>query len=121
MPTDIYIKLPGDKNYTEKRMQVELDIDRFAQSIEMLLMTTKGTVLGYPDMGCNLDSFLWNPYVTVGTIRTEITSQIQKYVPEYASTIPFDVQVEFIKGDLVDGIYVNVIIDAEEIFGLIIK
>jgi hypothetical protein len=121
MPSDIYIKMPGDKNYTNDRIQVELEIDRFAQAIEMLLMTTKGTVLGYPEMGCNLDAFLWNSYVTVGTIKNEVTEQIQKYIPEYATTIPYDVQVEFIKGDLVDGIYINVIIDAEEVFGLIIK
>ncbi len=121
MPTDIYIKMPNDKNYTTERMEVELDIDRFAQAIEMLLTTTKGTVLGYPDMGCNLDAFLWNSYVTVGTIRTEVTSQIQKYIPEYSSTIPYEVQVEFVKGDLVDGIYINVIIDAEEMFGIILK
>jgi phage baseplate assembly protein W len=121
MPSDIYIKMPNDNGFDEKRMQVEMDIDRFGQAIDMLLMTTKGTVLGYPEMGCNLDAFLWNPYITVGTIRTEITDQIQKYVPEYASRIPFEVHAEFIKGDIVDGIFVNIIIDSQEVFGVVVK
>jgi hypothetical protein len=121
MPTDIYIKIPGDSNYTEQSMQVELSVDRFAQAIEMLLTTTKGTVLGYPEMGCNLDAFLWNSYATVGSIRSEVINQIHKYIPEYSGTIPYEVEVDFIKGDLVDGIYINVIIDSQEMFGLILK
>jgi len=121
MPTDIYIKIPSDSNYIENRINVDLNVDRFAQAIEMLLTTTKGTVLGYPDMGCNLDAFLWNNYVTVGTVRTEVVSQIQKYIPQYSATIPYEVEVDFIKGDLVDGIYINVIIDSKEMFGLILK
>ncbi len=121
MPNDIYIKMPGDKNYTSERINVELEIDRFAQAIEMLLMTTKGTVLGYPEMGCNLDAFLWNPYVSISTIRNAVVEQINKYIPEYSGTIPYDVDVSFVKGDIVDGIYINIIIDAQEVFGVYVK
>lgn len=121
MPIDIYIKMPGDKNYTEKRREVDADLDKFAQAIEMLLMTTKGTVLGYPDMGCNLDAFLWNPYVTNGQIKDSISSQIQKYVPEYSSYIPYEIDVQFISGEIVDSILINIIIDSSELFGVVIK
>jgi phage baseplate assembly protein W len=121
MPNDIYIKMPGDKNYTAERINVEMDIDRFAQAIEMLLMTVKGTVLGYPDMGCNLDAYLWNPYVTVGSIRSHITEQIQTYIPEYAGKIPFNIDVSFVKGEIVDGIYINITIDTQEVFGVYVK
>ena len=121
MPIDIYIKMPGDKNYTNQRREVEADLDKFAQAIEMLLMTTRGTVLGYPDMGCNLDAFLWNPYITNGQIRDSIATQISTYVPEYASTIPYEINVEFITGEIVDGILINIIIDSTQVFGVVAK
>lgn len=121
MPTDIYIKRPTEEQYDVKRMEVDLEVDQFLQAIDMLLNTTKGTVLGYPEMGCNLDAYLWNPYVTSGEIISEIKDQIQRYVPEYASTIPYDIKVEFIKGDIIDGIYINIIIDTQQVFGVIVK
>ena len=119
MPTDIYIKSPGDDNFTSRQTQVFTELDQFGQGIEMLLNTVKGEVLGYPDMGCNLDAFLWNPYVSNGDISTHITSQIQTYLPEYASRIPFEVQVEFIKGDIVDGIFINIQVDGIDLLGLV--
>lgn len=119
MPTDIYIKSPGDENFTTRQVQVYAEIDQFAQGIEMLLNTVKGTVLGYPDMGCSLDSFLWNPYATNGSIRDHVVEQIQTYLPTYASTIPYEVDVSFLKGEIVDGIYINIKINGYEILGVI--
>ena len=64
------------------------------QKYEVLLFTNKGDVLGFPDMGCNLEELLHESKVSSDFVEGEIEQQIFTYIPEIAE-INFTVDVKF--------------------------
>jgi hypothetical protein len=118
MALDIYLRLPQDPNYNANFLEVEDDISNFVQMIEMMLTTVPGEVLGEPELGCNLEGYLWNPYITVGTIKNDITSQIRRFCGNSQLSIPFSVDVNFVKGDVSDSILVDIEIDGRKVLGI---
>lgn len=118
MAVDVYLRLPNDPNYVASYVEVEDDVSNFVQQIEMILTTKPGEVLGFPDFGVNLDGYLWNNYVTSGTIKNDIQSQIRKYCPTHQLRIPYDISVNFVQGEIVDGIIIDIIIDGRKILGI---
>ena len=118
MALDIYLRLPQDPNYSPDFLEVEDDISNFVQMIEMMLTTVPGEVLGEPELGFNLEGYLWNPYITVGTIKNDIMSQIRRFCNYSQLSIPFNVNVNFIKGNVSDSILVDIEIDGRSVLGI---
>ena len=118
MALDIYLRLPQDPNYNANFLEVEDGISNFVQMIEMMLTTVPGEVLGEPELGCNLEGYLWNPYITVGTIKNDIMSQIRRFCNYSQLSIPFNVNVNFIKGNISDSILVDIEIDGRSVLGI---
>jgi hypothetical protein len=118
MALDIYLRLPQDPNYNANFLEVEDDISNFVQMIEMCLTTIPGEVLGEPELGCNLEGYLWNPYITVGTIKNDIMSQVRRFCTNSQLGIPFNVNVNFIKGNISDSILVDIEIDGRSVLGI---
>lgn len=118
MAVDIYLRLQQDPNYNPDFIEVEDGISNFVQMIEMMLTTVPGEVLGEPELGCNLEGYLWNPYITVATIKNDIISQIRRFCTYSQAEIPFDVNVNFIKGDISDSILVDIEIDGRKVLGI---
>jgi hypothetical protein len=118
MALDIYLRLPQDPNYNSNFLEIEDDLSNFVQMIEMMLTTVPGEVLGEPELGCNLEGYLWNPYITVGTIKNDIMSQIRRFCNNSQLSIPFNVNVNFIKGNISDSILVDIEIDGRSVLGI---
>ena len=118
MAVDIYLRLPNDPNYNANYLEVQDEISNFVQRIEMILTTVPGEVLGEPEFGVNLEGFLWNPYITIGTIKNEIVTQIRRYCP-YDQQISFKVDVSFIQGEISDSILIDIIIDGNPVLGIV--
>lgn len=119
MPLDVYLKIPEDPNYDPTQIEVEDDLFNFVQYIEMILTTNKGEVFGAPELGANLEAYLWNPHITAGTIKSEINRQIFLLCPNLSSRIAFDVDVQFFKGSITDSILVDIIIEGEKVLGIV--
>ena len=119
MPLDVYLKIPEDPNYDPTQIEVEDDLFNFVQYIEMILTTNRGDVFGAPEMGANLEAYLWNQQVSAGTIKSEITKQIFLFCQDMASRIPFDIEVTFFKGDITDSILVDIVINGETVLGIV--
>jgi hypothetical protein len=118
MAVDIYLRLPNDPNYNPNYLEVQDEISNYVQRIEMILTTVPGEVLGEPEFGVNLEGYLWNPYITVGTIRNEIMTQIRRFCL-YGQNIPTSIDVSFIKGEISDSILIDIIIDGEPRLGIV--
>lgn len=118
MAVDIYLRIPGDPNYVSNFVEVEDEISNFVQRVEMILTTVPGEVLGSPDFGVNLEGYLWNPYITSGSIKKDIMTQIRTYCTYGQQNIPFKVEVNFVKGDIVDSILIDIVIDGRKILGI---
>lgn len=119
MPLDVYLKIPEDPNYDPTQIEIEDDLFNFVQYIEMILTTNRGEVFGAPELGANLEAYLWNPYVTSSTIKSEINRQIFQLCPNLSARIAFEVDVQFFKGDITDSILVDIIIEGEKVLGIV--
>lgn len=92
--TDFYICYPGHPRYNTTEL-IEDDVIRvIIQKYEMLLFTNKGDVLGFPDMGCDLEELLHESRVSSDFVEGEIEQQIFTYIPEIGE-INFTVDVKF--------------------------
>ena len=118
MALDIYLRLPQDPNYNANFLEVEDDISNFVQMIEMMLTTRPGEILGEPELGVNLEGYLWNPYITTGTIKNDIMSQVRRFCTNSQLSIPFNVNVNFIKGNISDSILVDIEVDGRSVLGI---
>jgi len=118
MAIDVYLRIPNDPNYVSNFVEVEDEVSNFVQRIEMILTTTPGEVLGSPDFGVNLEGYLWNPYVTSGSIKNDIMTQIRRYCEYNQGNIPFSIQVNFVTGEIVDGIIIDITIDGRKVLGI---
>lgn len=84
----------------------------------MILTTQKGEVFGSPNLGASLESYLWNPNISASIIKREIIEQIKEFCPRSSSTIPFDIDVNFVKGEITDSILVDIEIDGTKVLGI---
>ena len=118
MALDIYLRIPSDPYYDDTQIELDDDVYNFVQAIEMILTTNKGEVFGDPDLGANLDAYLWNDHISAGTIKTEINRQIFQYCGDGANKIPYSIDVNFMKGELTDAILIDIIIDNQKVLGI---
>jgi len=118
MAIDIYLRIPTDPNYDPTQIDGDDQYQQFLQLIEMLLTTKKGEVLGNPELGCNLEQFLWNDQISSSSIKSEILTQILTYGGDYGNVISYDVDVNFIGGQITDSILVDVYIEDQKVLGI---
>lgn len=118
MALDIYLRVPTDPNYDSTQLEVADSVDNFIQMIEMILTTDKTEVFGEPGLGIGLESFLWNPNISTGTIKTEINRQILLYCPNGIGIVPYEIDINFVKGDIYDTMLVDIIIDNQKVLGI---
>lgn len=118
MAVDIYFKQQEYPYFDPTEIEVIDSLENFLQQIEMILTTPKGSLLGDPDFGVSLDSYLWSTSIGSGPIKQDIIHQIMTYVNfnEFGS-IPYDIQVSFLKGEVWDTIIVDVLIDGTKVAG----
>lgn len=105
--SDFYIRYPEHPNFIEDQLIVVDKVDIAIQKIEMLLFTNKGDVIGFPDMGCNMEEMLWKTNLSSSKIKETVTTQIIEYVPELPGN-SFSVDVEIISGTVQDICLVNI-------------
>lgn len=118
MPLDIYLRIPTDPNYDDTQIEVEDRLFNFVQMVEMILTTNKGEIFGSPNLGANLEAYLWNPNVSASTIKSEINRQIMEYCVEGIKDIPYSIDINFIKGAITDSMIVDIIIDGTKVLGI---
>lgn len=116
MPVDIYFKLPSDKVFDPFAVEEESALEIFLQQVDMILTTEKGSVLGDPEFGLNLDQYLWTFSGGSGSIRQEIEQQIANYI-SLEDPIDYQIDVSFIAGEIYDTILIDILVDGEKMAG----
>ena len=106
---DLYIKYDGHPRFHSERIVEDDVVEVIVQKLEMILFSNKSSLYGEPNMGCNLEYFLWETKVPVADMRTLVVDQINNYVPELAQ-IGYDFTINLYEGDYRDILYLNFVI-----------
>jgi len=77
------------------------------QKLEMILYTNKGDVWGVPELGCDLEFYLWKTNISNDNISAIIIEQIDLFVPEL-NVIKYDLNLELYEGIVRDILYINI-------------
>ncbi len=95
-------------------------LKKIVDQIQMLLFTKPGDVLGEPEFGVDLHSYLFELQFSAADMRKYILYQINKYIP-YSTKHNIDVQVRLFSEDLENVAFVDIIINNIPIMGIHVK
>ncbi len=119
MIKEIYFRDLTDPKYRNDKLEINDELESVLNKVRMILFTNKGDVLGYPDLGMNLDDYIFDFNFNENQIRSRFYSQIYKYIPDRSYLIELDTNVT------TDGVknYVNLYIkiNNQPVLGLILK
>jgi hypothetical protein len=79
---DFYTRTMDDPKYLADRVEISDELESAIQQVKMTLFTKKGEVLGEPDFGIDLDSYLFEYSIDPFSLGQDATGQINKYVAE---------------------------------------
>ncbi len=106
---DLNIRYNGHPKYYSNRIIEDRIIEVILQKLEMILFTRKGEVIGQPNLGCDLEFYLWSTNAPADKIRKSILDQIAEFIPELTS-MTYTVDIELYQGTVRDIMYVNITI-----------
>jgi hypothetical protein len=79
---DFYTRTNDDPKYLTDRVEIGDELESAIQQVKMTLFTKKGEVLGEPDFGIDLNSYLFEYSIDPFNLSDEASTQINKYVAE---------------------------------------
>jgi len=117
---DMYFKLETNAAFEDNEVEEISELEQFIDQVDMVMTTSPGDILGDPTFGINLEKYLWTFQGGSGSIKQEIEQQIRDYVLN-ESQIPYEIDVNFIKGEIFDSILIDFLIDGHKITGYYVK
>jgi hypothetical protein len=118
MAIDMYFKLSNYPYYDPSEIEVIDSLENFLQQLEMIITTPKGSLLGDPNFGVSLESYLWTFTTSSSSIKQSIINQIIEYVGfDGFGQIPYEIDVNFLKGEVYDTMIVDILIDGNKVAG----
>lgn len=106
---DINIRYEGHPKFLPNKMIENSFIEVIIQKLEMILFTKQGDVLSSPNMGCNIEYYLWETKVPSKRLKKIILDQISKFVPEL-NAMEYTLSVDLYQGTVRDIMYINIAI-----------
>lgn len=82
MYREIYFRDISDPKYNPRILESDNKLENLISKIKMILYTRKGEVLGEPDLGMNLDDYLFETNYNEMQIKNLFFAQIEKFIPE---------------------------------------
>lgn len=108
--SEIYLRVPSDDFFENDRLEVTNEIEALVDKIRMVMLTKKGELLGDPNFGVDLESYIFETYFDKKGIQREIQTQFALYIPEMKKyeilTSAYLSEGEF-RSDIIVDIFVN--------------
>ena len=120
MLKDIYVRTPDDQYYNSNTLETNDPIESLLGKIRMLLYTRPGEVLGQPNLGINLEKYLFEFGSNNSEISRIILQQITTCIPEGAA-YDINVNVNFVPGTVRDAAFIDIYIDGTRVLGIFAK
>lgn len=91
---EFYVKTLGDPGFSSDKLQQDDELSMLLTQIETILFTRRGSVLGNPDFGANLEDYVYELQYNEYLIKRAINEQLNKYVP-LSKKYPVSIEVDF--------------------------
>jgi len=92
--SDFYIKFPGHPKFNNTEVIEDEIVKVIVQKIEMILFTIKGELIGDPDFGGDLLTYLHDTKVSADFVEKNLRQQFSDYIPELDS-VGYSMEVTF--------------------------
>ncbi len=119
MRNDIYNRNEKDPNFTLDQLEMDNPIELFKQQIESCLFTPKTTVMGSPTFGASLEEFVWAFNLSSQDLQYAVIEQIANFCT-LASVYSYEVNCEFYAGNVRDIAVINIEIESNDRFNVIV-
>ena len=118
MSIDLYFREPGSDNmYNPYTLEEQSPLEILLAKIRMILYTNRGEILSEPNLGMDLDDYIFSPGISEGVLRDRFYAQLAAYIPESA-----DYNIDCNVTTTTDGISmfgnINIEVDGSPIFGV---
>lgn len=107
MLRELAFREPLDPRYDATKVETSSDLEALIAKIRMILYTNQGEILGEPELGLNLESFLFDFDINENLIRERFYSQISKYITERQ----FMIDIDFKRSDDETQKYLTILIN----------
>lgn len=109
---EFYVRSLTDPNFKPNKLQQDDEISLLLTQLETILFTTKGSVLGQPDFGCNLEDYVYELRYNDFLIKKAIDKQIARYVP-LAGKYPVSVSIDITDETERHVLFVDIRVDSK--------
>jgi hypothetical protein len=120
MIQEIYIRNPEDPNYQYNVFSHSDPIESIIAKLRMILGTTQGQILGDINFGVGVESLIFETRINKIELEERILKQIQAYISE-SSQFKIQPSVSFGKADGFDYCLIDIYINDQKAFGVLVK
>ena len=117
---EIYIRSPQDPNYKINVLEHSDPIESIISKIKMIFGTRQGQLIGDLNFGLGIEDLVFETRINKMQLEEDIKRQIGQYVSESADYI-IKPEVSFGKADGYDYCIINIFIDGNKTFGILVK
>jgi hypothetical protein len=120
MIEEIYIRNPKDPNFKINVLHHSDPIECIITKIKMILGTRQGQVIGDLNFGLGIEDYIFETKINKFQLEEKIKQQIGQYVSETAN-YTIKPEVSFGKADGYDYCVIDILINGQRTFGVLVK
>jgi len=120
MVQEIYIRNPEDPNFKVNILHHSNPIESIISKIRVLFGTRQGQIIGDLNCGLGIEDLVFETRINKLQLEEDIKRQIGLYVSE-SSNYKIKPEVSFGKASGYDYCVIDILIDNQKIFGVLVK
>jgi hypothetical protein len=120
MIRELYCRNYTDPGYRPNQLETSNEIEALLTKIRMIIFTSKGEVLGFPNLGLSLEEQLFELQANTSIIQSAFNGQLATYAPE-AGKYKVDISIKFVAGEVRDFCFIDIYIDGTKYIGVMAK
>jgi hypothetical protein len=117
--SEIYSKISTEAYFESDRLEVKDEIETLIGKVRTIMFTRKGDVLGSPDFGVDVESYIFETFFDKDGIINDLRNQFYRFIPE-AGRYNLQVLVNLVQGTYKDDIIIDILINQERVLGFVI-
>ena len=120
MIQEIYIRNPEDPNFKLNVLDHSNSIESIISKIKVIFGTRQGQVFGDLNFGLGIEDLVFETRINKMQLEEDIKKQILQYVTESAK-FKIEPKVSFGRADGYDYCVIDIFIDEQKTFGILVK